>query len=134
MLRGLLMGFNRADIDRRTEEIAEFSGLGEFLNMPIRTYSSGMTMRLMFSIATSIEADILLMDEWIATGDREFLAKAEVRLDKLIDRSHILVFASHSMEILHRLCNRGVVMRGGHIVFEGSVDEAIEQHKRQQSS
>jgi homopolymeric O-antigen transport system ATP-binding protein len=133
LLRGLLMGSRRAEIERRTEEIAKFSGLGDFLNLPVRTYSSGMAMRLMFSIATSIEADILLMDEWIATGDQEFIGKATERLNELIDRAHILVFASHSMGILRQLCNRAIVLQAGRIVFDGSVDEAIAHHERQQS-
>jgi ABC-type polysaccharide/polyol phosphate transport system ATPase subunit len=128
MLRGLLMGFSREEIDSKTQRIAEFSGLGNFLDLPVRTYSSGMMMRLMFSIATTIEADILLMDEWIAAGDRDFLQHANLRLLDLIDRSHILVFASHNTVLLKSLCNRGVVLDGGRIAFDGPVNAAIEQY------
>jgi ABC-type polysaccharide/polyol phosphate transport system ATPase subunit len=129
MLRGLLMGFSRKEIDSKTQRIAEFSGLGNFLDLPVRTYSSGMTMRLMFSIATSIEADILLMDEWIASGDQDFFEHANRRLNDLIDRSHILVLASHNTVLLKQFCNRGVVLDGGSIAFDGPIDEAVAHYQ-----
>ena len=125
LLRGLLMGFSREEIDSKTQRIAEFSGLGNFLDLPVRTYSSGMTMRLMFSIATSVEADILLMDEWIASGDQDFFEHAERQLNDLIDRSHILVLASHNTGLLKKFCNRGVVLEGGSVAFDGPVEDAV---------
>jgi homopolymeric O-antigen transport system ATP-binding protein len=134
LLRGLLMGLKRAEIERKVKEISDFSGLGEFLDLPVRTYSSGMTLRLVFSIATSIEADILLMDEWIASGDQDFVEKANRRLNELIDRAHILVFASHSFEMVKGLCNRGVVLDGGRIAFDGSIEAAIEHYRRKNAS
>lgn len=130
MLRGLLMGFSREEINERMPRIAEFSGLGEFLDLPVRTYSSGMMMRLMFSIATSIEADILLMDEWIASGDQDFMEHANRRLSSLIDRSHILVFATHNTSLLKQLCNRAVVLDSGHVAFDGPVEAAIAYYQR----
>lgn len=129
LLRGLLMGFKRAEIERKVNDIADFSGLGDFLNLPVRTYSSGMTMRLLFSIATSIDPDILLMDEWIATGDQEFLERADKRLRELVDRSHILVLASHNLDLLRSCCNRGLLMQGGRVAFDGPVSEAIEVYR-----
>ena len=105
-LKGLLLGFSRNDIQRKVEEITDFSGLGEYIDMPVRTYSSGMVMRLAFSIATSIEADILLMDEWLSVGDADFVKKAEDRLKSLIHRTPILVIASHSKEVLQEVWSR----------------------------
>jgi ABC-type polysaccharide/polyol phosphate transport system ATPase subunit len=124
-LRGLLLGFNSEEIANKTQEIADFSGLGSFLDLPVRTYSSGMLMRLMFSIAVSIEADILLMDEWIAVGDQDFIQHANDRLNALIDRSHILVFASHDTHLLQALCNRAVVLDSGRIVFDGPIRAGV---------
>lgn len=126
VLRGLLIGLKRADIESKVDDIASFSGLGDFLDLPIRTYSSGMMLRLVFSIATSLEAEILLMDEWLGSGDQDFIVQADQRLMQLIDRSHILIFASHTLGLLEKLCTRGILLEGGHIVFDGPVKEAIE--------
>ena len=114
--RGLLMGLSREEIQKKVEEIADFSGLGDFIDMPVRTYSSGMSMRLAFSIATTVEADILLMDEWLSVGDADFVKKAEERLRSLVDRTPILVMATHSLEILNEVCTRTLPLEGGKIV------------------
>lgn len=116
MLRGLMQGLDFDEIKRLTPEIAEFSGLGDFLEMPVRTYSSGMTLRLAFSIVTSAHADILLMDEWLSVGDADFVHKAEERLQKLVDAASILVLASHSPEVISTLCNVKVTMEHGEVV------------------
>lgn len=134
LLRGLLMGFSRAEMERKIDDIATFSGLGRFLDFPVRTYSSGMLLRLLFSISTSGDADILLMDEWIATGDREFLDRANRRLHELIDRSKILVFASHDTDLLRKICNRAVLLEGGQLVLDGALDTVIERHLKHQSA
>lgn len=105
-LRGVFMGLTPRQIRERTEEIAEFSELGDFMDMPLRTYSSGMVMRLAFSISTNVDADILLMDEWLAVGDADFLEKAEKRLNDLIDKTPILVIASHSEDLINKVCNK----------------------------
>ncbi|MHB1287538.1 MAG: ABC transporter ATP-binding protein [Leptospirales bacterium] len=112
-LRGLLMGLSRQVIRSKVDEIMSFSGLGDYIEMPVRTYSSGMVMRLAFSIATSIEADILLMDEWLSVGDADFVKKAEDRLKNLVFKTPILVMASHSPEILKDVCNRVLRLEGG---------------------
>ena len=117
-LKGLLLGFSRNDIQKKVEEIMDFSGLGEYIDMPVRTYSSGMVMRLAFSIATSIEADILLMDEWLSVGDADFVKKAEDRLKSLIHQTPILVIASHSKEILQEVCSRVLRLEGGRIACD----------------
>ena len=134
MLRGLLLGQERSQINTRIDEIAEFSGLGSFLDLPVRTYSSGMVLRLLFSIASSIESDIILMDEWLATGDQAFVAKADARLRALVDRSKILVLASHHHALLESLCNRAIVLDGGRITFAGSVADALAAYAQRQAA
>lgn len=124
MLRGLMQGLDYAQIKQLTPEIAEFSGLGDFLQMPVRTYSSGMTLRLAFAIVTSVHADILLMDEWLSVGDAEFVQRAEERLRKLVDAASILVLASHSREVVDHLCNVRVFMEHGEVK---SIERDIKQ-------
>lgn len=115
ILRGLVMGLSKRQIDRLTPEIAEFSGLGDYLEMPVRTYSTGMGMRLAFSISTSFQTDILLMDEWLSVGDAEFTKKAEQRMRDVVSRSGILVLASHSPEMIAKECNRVIHLEHGMI-------------------
>ena len=116
MLRGLVMGMSKRQLDELTPAICEFSGLGEYVNMPVRTYSTGMLMRLAFSISTSIEADILLMDEWLSVGDAEFTHKAERRMKDVVAKSGILVLASHSPDLIAKECNRVIHLEHGRIV------------------
>lgn len=111
-LRGLVAGLTSKQIKAKTDEIAEFSGLGPFLAMPMKTYSSGMQARLAFATATSVDAEILLMDEWIAVGDADFRARAQQRLTSLVEQAHILVIASHDPNLIRSLCNK--VMRMDH--------------------
>ncbi|GHA73812.1 sugar ABC transporter ATP-binding protein [Formosimonas limnophila] len=115
-VRGLLMGLSVVEIDALTDEIAEFTGLGDYLNMPMRTYSSGMAVRLGFAVSTSIRADIILMDEWLSVGDAEFQEKASERLNHMVNQASILVLASHSMELVEKTCNKIVHMEHGKIV------------------
>lgn len=124
-LRGLIMGATRTEIAQRMEDIADFSGLGDFLDMPVRTYSSGMLVRLLFAIATSIKADILLMDEWLSAGDKEFMEKANKRLHELVDSAHILVIASHDLGLLQTICNKAVLMEHGRVKMTGPVAEVV---------
>jgi lipopolysaccharide transport system ATP-binding protein len=115
MLRGLVMGMSRKQIEALTPEICEFSGLGEYVNMPVRTYSTGMLMRLAFSISTSVQADILLMDEWLSVGDADFTEKAEKRMQDVVSKSGILVLASHSPELIARECNKVIYLEHGRV-------------------
>lgn len=107
-IRGALLGLRRKQIESRFDEIVEFSELGEFIDMPVRTYSSGMHLRLAFAVATIIRPEILLMDEWLSVGDAAFNEKAEKRLYELVQSSRILVIASHSRELIERTCNRAM--------------------------
>jgi lipopolysaccharide transport system ATP-binding protein len=116
MLRGIIMGLTPDQVRAKVEEIAEFTDLGEYLDMPLRSYSSGMQMRLAFTIATSVEADILLMDEWLAVGDAAFQEKAARRLNDFVSRAAILVIATHSMQLLQSVCTRVIELNHGRIL------------------
>lgn len=115
LLCGLMFGLEFDEILRLTPSIGEFSGLGDFLEMPVRTYSSGMLMRLVFSIVTSVPAEILLMDEWLSVGDADFIVHAESRLLELVDAASILVMASHSEDTVKSICNVIVRLEHGEI-------------------
>jgi lipopolysaccharide transport system ATP-binding protein len=112
-LRGRIAGLSAREIDARMDEIAEFTGLGPFLAMPMKTYSAGMQARLAFAVATSVEADVLLMDEWIAVGDAQFQKLAHKRLLDLVERAGILVLASHEVDLLRLYCNKVMRMDSG---------------------
>ena len=105
-MRGVMMGLSLKQIKSLEEEIAEFTELGPYLNMPIRSYSTGMHMRLGFAVSTAVPADILLMDEWLSVGDAAFNIKAEKRLEDYVKKSSILVIASHSEETIKKLTNK----------------------------
>lgn len=115
-LRGMILGLRKHEIREMIDEVCEFSELGEYIQMPMRTYSSGMTMRLMFAISTCMHADIILMDEWLSAGDSEFAEKAQKRLTGLVDRAKLLVIASHSPEVIEKTCTRVVHLEHGKIV------------------
>jgi lipopolysaccharide transport system ATP-binding protein len=115
-LRGLSLGLKPREIERVKADIADFSDLGSFLHMPLRTYSSGMVLRLAFSISTCIEPEILLMDEWLSVGDQSFTRKAEARLLALVEKAGILVLASHDMGLIDRICNHKIYLEHGEIV------------------
>jgi lipopolysaccharide transport system ATP-binding protein len=115
-LRGIMNGFRPSRIRDKIDEIADFTELGEYLNLPVRTYSSGMMLRLTFAISTSIDADILIMDEWLSVGDADFQDKAAKRLKAMVDNASILVLASHSPELIENVCNRKIQLEHGKIV------------------
>jgi ABC-2 type transport system ATP-binding protein/lipopolysaccharide transport system ATP-binding protein len=112
----------------RVDEIAAFTELGPYLDMPIRTYSSGMMIRLGFAVATCIPPEILLMDEWLSAGDASFLEKAQRRMEKFVSSSNILVFASHSMDLLRKWCSRGILLQHGRIAAQGNIDDVIDAY------
>lgn len=114
-IRGLMMGRSRSVINREIESIIDFSGLGEFIHMPIRTYSSGMWARLAFSIATAFHTDIILLDEWLSVGDTAFQVKAQNRLTSIVQKASILVLASQSIELLREHCDRIITLEHGQI-------------------
>lgn len=122
-LRGALLGISKKKIEQELENIIEFSELGDFINMPVRTYSTGMHMRLAFAVSTMITPDILLMDEWLSVGDQGFQDKAEKKLSELVNRSNILVIASHSRELIEKCCDRAIWLEHGSIVMDGPSSE-----------
>jgi lipopolysaccharide transport system ATP-binding protein len=120
-LRGILDGLKPATIRSKVDEIANFSDLGEYLNLPVRTYSSGMMLRLAFAISTSVEADVLIMDEWLSVGDADFAVKAAQRLEKLVGQASILVLATHDPKLIARVCTRQILMQHGKIISDEPV-------------
>lgn len=124
-LRGLYQGLDAAAIRRLIDDVAEFSGLGAFLDVPIRTYSAGMSVRLAFAIATASQPAVLLMDEWFLAGDAEFLERAQGRLERLVVGAEILILATHDLGIVRRWCNRVIRIEAGQIVADGSVDAVL---------
>lgn len=127
-LRGLSAGMDREEIWRRTPKIAAFTELGDYLDLPIHTYSTGMVMRLAFAVATAVDPDILLMDEWVGAGDARFLDKARKRMEDLIDRSGILVLASHTNSLIRRVCNKVALIERGEVKAFGPTDEVLKQY------
>ena len=115
LIRCILMGIPKLEVKKKIDDIIEFSELGDYIKMPMRTYSSGMHLRLAFSVCTAFPADIVLMDEWLAVGDKNFSKKAEDRLIEFIKKSSILVLASHSAEQVKKICNRLLMMDHGSI-------------------
>lgn len=115
-LRGALLGFNRTWLSAKVKEIVDFSGLGNFIEMPLRTYSTGMQMRLAFSIATLQQPEILVMDEWLTVGDADFQEKAQQQLKEIVQKSSILVIATHSPQLVQQVCNRMIKLERGVLV------------------
>jgi lipopolysaccharide transport system ATP-binding protein len=115
-LRAAIMGMRPHEIAPLIEEIREFSELGDYIHMPLRTYSSGMAMRLAFAISTCVTADIILMDEWLSVGDAGFAKKAQERLARVLDRAKIMVLASHNEELIRDNCNRVIRLDHGEII------------------
>ncbi len=125
LIRGMFLGMSRREMLKKTDEIAEFSELGDYLEMPLRTYSTGMRVRLALGVVTSIDPEILILDEGIGAVDAEFMKKARVRLQALVERSGILVFASHSNEFLAQLCDRALWIDHGQIRMDGGIEEVV---------
>jgi lipopolysaccharide transport system ATP-binding protein len=124
-LRGLFSGLNDSEIRQLQVDVAEFAGLDQFLALPVRTYSSGMVVRLGFALATAIKPQILLMDEWLLAGDASFLDKARHRLETMVRGAEILVLSSHSADIILQWCNRVIWMDGGQIKADGTPEEVL---------
>src|SRR5436190_11914710 len=115
IIRGLYLGLSKSETLERMDGVARFTELGEFLELPVRTYSAGMQARLAFAMATCIEPELLLLDEGIGAGDASFWEKANERLDAFVAKAGILVLASHSLELVRRLCNKAVLMERGRV-------------------
>ncbi len=122
---GLIAGLTRQEIERSTADIAEFTELGDYLDLPLFCYSAGMKARLAFAISTAVQPEILLMDEWIGAGDAAFLDKVNARLHALLDEVGILVLASHNERLIERVCNRVVRLEGGAVTADRPVGREV---------
>lgn len=131
-LRGLAAGYSHKMIEAKRDEIAEFSELGEFLYMPIDTYSAGMRMRLTFSIATAFEPEILILDEWLSAGDASFKEKATLRMNEFVEKAGILILASHSRKLLLDNCDTALWLDEGRVCAMGPVLEIVDAYEAEQ--
>ncbi len=129
LIRGLFLGMTRKEMESRVDDIAAFTELGDYLHLPLRTYSTGMRVRLALGVVTSVDPEILLLDEGIGAVDAEFLAKARDRLKELVERSGMLVFASHSDEFLADLCTTAIWMDQGTIKEHGPLRDVLHHYK-----
>jgi ABC-type polysaccharide/polyol phosphate transport system ATPase subunit len=124
-MRSIMLGCNYKEAEAIIPDVAEFSQLGEFLDLPIRTYSSGMMLRLAFAVSTAVHPDILILDEIIGVGDAEFAARAEKRMHAMIEKSSIMFLASHSNAAIMNFCNRTLWMKGGRLIMDGRPDDVL---------
>ncbi len=129
-MRGIILGLTPTQIKTQINEIAELTGLGDYLGMPVRTYSSGMMVRLAFAISTSIQPEILLIDEIFGAGDADFMDKARNRMASLLNQSSIVVIATHSDDLIREFCNKALLLEGGCIKYFGAVDKALEMYHK----
>jgi lipopolysaccharide transport system ATP-binding protein len=125
-IRGRLLGMSPAEIKAKTPEIIEYSELGDFIEMPVRTYSTGMHMRLAFTISTTLRPEILLMDEWLSVGDEGFKHKAEARMSEVVQSTNILVVATHSRELVLKTCTRALWLEHGKIKMDASPNKVCD--------
>ncbi len=123
--RALLLGMSPREIDQKIDGIAAFSNLGEFLDIPVRHYSTGMFVRLAFATSTAVDPQILLLDEVMAAGDAAFIDSARRRMNELMERASIVVFASHSLDVLPTFCDRTILLKQGRIVADGPTPEVV---------
>ncbi|HVS38566.1 MAG TPA: ABC transporter ATP-binding protein [Gemmataceae bacterium] len=127
--RSYLQGETPRTVKAKRDAIAEFTGLGDFLNTPVRYYSAGMLVRLAFSIATAIDPEILLVDEVLSVGDLAFQEKARQRMHDMMDRAHLMVMVSHDLEALAKICNRAIWMDHGRMIQEGPIEQIVAAYR-----
>jgi lipopolysaccharide transport system ATP-binding protein len=123
--RALLLGMSAREIEEKIDEIGRFSELGEFLDIPVRCYSAGMMLRLAFATSTAVEPEILLLDEVMAAGDASFIQHARARMDQMMERARIVVFATHAMDLLPKICERTIWLDHGRIVLDGPTADVV---------
>jgi ABC-type polysaccharide/polyol phosphate transport system ATPase subunit len=128
IMRSVFLGATFAEARERLHEVETFSELGNYLHFPMRTYSTGMGLRLSFAIATSVQPEILVLDEMIATGDEAFAEKAKARMDEIVSKLQILILATHDLTMARALCNRGIVLSHGKLIADTHIREAIDTY------
>lgn len=129
-LYGAMLGYSKAFLDEKYDEIVEFADLGSFINVPVKNYSSGMRARLGFSIATIVEPDILILDEVLSVGDAKFRKKCEKKIMDMFDKGITVLFVSHSETQVKNLCTKGILLEHGKMIASGTVDEVIERYRK----
>ena len=134
LLGGALHGLSKVQIEEKLDDIIAFSELGDFIDVPVKTYSSGMYVRLGFAIAAHLDADVLLIDEVLAVGDEAFQRKCEAQIAGQVEKGATLVLVSHDAALIERTCERVVVLDGGHVVFDGPSAEGMEYYHRQMNT
>ncbi len=128
-LYGAVLGYSKEFLDEKIDEIIDFSGLGEFIEVPIKNYSSGMKARLGFSIATVVEPDILILDEVLSVGDKTFRKKSERKIMSMFDTGVTVLFVSHSLEQVQRLCDKAIILDSGRLAARGPVEKVAKIYK-----
>ncbi|MBP3578428.1 MAG: ABC transporter ATP-binding protein [Lachnospiraceae bacterium] len=129
-LYGAMLGYSKAFLDEKYDEIVEFAELGEFINVPVKNYSSGMKARLGFSIATIVEPDILILDEVLSVGDAKFKKKSEKKIMDMFDKGITVLFVSHNEQQVKNICTKGILLEHGKLTASGTVDEVLEKYKK----
>jgi ABC-type polysaccharide/polyol phosphate transport system ATPase subunit len=129
LLGGLLMGFSKREMQEREARIIEFADIGEFIDAPVKQYSTGMYMRLAFSVATEVDPDILVVDEILAVGDFAFQQKCFARLQRFRESGKTILFVTHAMQQVLDYCDRTIVLQNGRMIFDGDPEEAVELYK-----
>jgi ABC-2 type transport system ATP-binding protein len=129
-LKGALLGYSRRFLEEKYDEIVEFSELGDFIDVPLKNYSSGMKSRLAFSIATMVEPEILILDEVLAVGDAKFRQKSQARMQSLLNKDTTVLFVSHSLGQVKKLCNKAIWLEKGKIVAQGPVGEVCDGYEK----
>jgi ABC-type polysaccharide/polyol phosphate transport system ATPase subunit len=125
---GLLFGLSRDEIEKKIPEIEEFSELGEYLSLPVRTYSAGMVMRLGFALTTSLDPGVLLLDEGFGAGDAHFMERAIERMHQFVGRSRIMILATHAASLLHSICNKAALLHAGRLLEIGPVADICNKY------
>lgn len=133
-LNGALLGYSPAEMQEKEAQILEFSELGDFLDLPVKYYSSGMYGRLAFSIAAMIDPEIMMIDEVFATGDGHFVEKSSQRIQTMVEKSNILIVVTHNMQQIERLCNRVIFLEHGKIIDDGTPADVIAHYRQKLSS
>lgn len=128
ILNGMILGISQEEMMSRVDEIADFADIGDFFDQPIKTYSSGMVVRLAFSTAISVDPDVLLVDEALAVGDDRFQSKCIDRMDTLMRAGKTIVFVSHNEKLIRQFCRRAVLLNGGRLVAEGGVNKVLPRY------
>lgn len=129
-LYGAVLGYSKAFIQEKFNEIVEFSELGDFINVPLKNYSSGMKARLGFSIATVVEPEILILDEVLSVGDAQFRKKSEAKIKEMFDKEITVLFVSHNLPQVRRLCDHAVIIEHGRLVAKGEVEKVCDLYEQ----